>query len=188
MVFGVDGLGMKKKPKYKMYVGFNGYKSFVKNDTKYGGFEFGVKLRCVHKIGLSFSWLKGNYKTDLFPVDGTLYTGALETTKTDAQFFSVMYAPVLVRDKKVNVSFPVHLGIAGLNSKYKDGAASYETYHNSVPGFLRLGASFDFRLMPFLKLGLKVAYQQVFTSLPVAKEALNTPLIGFGISFGRMCK
>ncbi|MBL4862815.1 MAG: hypothetical protein JKY09_07360 [Crocinitomicaceae bacterium] len=174
--------------KVKVFFNFNGKKSFLKNDTKYFGFDFGIKAKCKYKFGFGYSWLKGTYNSDLFPVSTTEFPNALADTRTDAKFYSVLFEPIVFSHKKINISIPIHVGVSDLSSEYKKGTLSYEEYHKSTPLFGDVSANFDFRVFGFMKVGLSLGYRYVGTDLKVASEVFNTPLIGFSLKFGGMCK
>lgn len=178
----------KKDTKTKVFFSFDGKRSFLHNDTKYFGFDFGMKAKCKYKIGFGYSWLRGTYKTDLFPVSTEQYPDAKLDTRTDIKFYSVLFEPIVFREKKLNVSIPIHVGLTELISEYKTSAVSYEHYHLSKPFFGDISANFDFRVLGFMKIGFSLGYRFVGTDLKVASEAFNTPLMGFNVKLGGMCK
>lgn len=178
----------KDNTKIKVFFSFDGKRSFLKNDTRYFGFDFGLKAKCKYKFGFGYSWLRGTYKTDAFPVNQMEYPNAQEDTRTDAKFYSVMFEPIVFRQKKVNISVPIHVGITELTSEYRTSSVSFEEYHLSRPMFGDISANFDFRVLGFMKLGFSLGYRFVATDLDVAAEALNTPLVGFNVKLGGMCK
>lgn len=174
--------------KLKVFLSFDGTSSFLKNDTKYFGLNFGVKAKCKYKIGFGYSWLRGNYKTDAFPVNPEVYPEAMLETRTDAKFYSLFFEPIVFSQNKINISFPLHLGVVDLISDYRSGTFSYENYHNSTPLFGDVSANFDFRVLGFMKIGLSLGYRFVATDLDVASDALNTPLVGLSLKIGGLCK
>jgi len=174
--------------KYKVFVNFNGQKSFIKNDTKYFGLDFGIKAKCQYKIGFGYSWLRGTYKTEEFPVDQTQFPDALSETKTDVKFYSILFEPIIFKEKKVNISIPVHLGVADLSSEYKKGTLSYLEYFNGSPLYGAVAVDINFRVLGFMKLAVSLGYRHVLTDLEVAQESLSTPLLGLGLKIGGMCK
>ena len=180
--------GDSKETKIKVFFNLNSQRSFLQNDTKYFGFDFGIKAKCKYKFGFGYSWLKGTYNTDLFPVSVTTYPDATSDTRTDAKFYSILFEPIVFAQKKINVSVPIHVGVVDLNSEYKKGILSFAEYHRSTPGFADLSANFDFRVLGFMKIGLSLGYRYVLTDLNVASEAFNTPLLGISVKIGGMCK
>ncbi|NQY11421.1 MAG: hypothetical protein HRT71_18135 [Flavobacteriales bacterium] len=177
-----------KKNKLKPFVNLSGSRSFKKDNGKYFGIYFGLKSNCKYRIGLGYTWLRGNYKSDLYPVDPITYPDAKQTTKTNIRLFSIFFSPVVVQKKRFNISIPIHVGISGLKSRYKTSTFNYTKYYSSTPMFARVGADFKFRIYHFLKLGLKLGYQVVLTDFAVGKDAFNTPYIGLGLSIGGICK
>ena len=178
----------EKDTKIKVFFSFDGKRSFLKNDTRYFGFDFGIKAKCKYKFGFGYSWLRGTYNTDAFPVSTSMYPDAQADTRTDAKFYSILFEPIAFRHKKINISIPIHLGVTDLISEYRTGALSHTEYHNSTPIFGDISANFDFRVLGFMKLGFSLGYRYVGTDLEVASEALNTPLLGLNVKFGGMCK
>lgn len=178
----------KKDTKIKTYVSFYGNKSFLQNEAKYFNFSFGLKAKCKYKIGFGYSWLRGNFKTEEYPVNTTDYPDALAQTRTDAKFYSVSFEPILLTEKKINISTPVHIGVSEVISDYQVGTLNYNNYYQGNPVFASVGVDFDFRLLGFMKLGFNLGYRYVLSDLELAQETFSTPLMGFGIKIGGMCK
>ena len=181
-------LSAQKNVKLKPFLELQGKRAFSGNDTKYFGVNFGVRAKCKFKVGFSYSWLRENYTTNDFPVDITLFPDANETTETSAKFLSILFSPLVISQKKINVSIPVNLGLVALKSAYDNVNEGFVDYHSTTPFFGEIGTDIDFRLSRFLKFGVTVGYRNVFTDLEVGKDALNTPLFGLKIKLGRMCK
>ncbi len=173
----------QKNGKLKVYAGLHSSKAIFSNDTKYFGIDIGLKSKCRFKIGYSYSWLRGNYKTDLYPVDNI--TGI--TTKTDATFSAIAFEPIVLKDNKINISIPIKVGMADINSRYKNSGGTYIEYYDEYDPFIEVGANIDYQILGVVKLGASIGYRRLNTDLEVAQNTFSTPLFAFHIKFGRLC-
>ena len=178
----------KKESNISSFVGFSGTASFLNNDAKYFDFSFGIKAKCKYKIGLNYGWLAGGYETSDYPVDTDIYPNATTITKTNLKLYSVLFEPLLIRDKVINISIPFHVGITELESRFKRPDNWYELYHTSNPWFASAAMNMDLKVFAFLKIGLKLGYRYVYSDFEVAQNDLSTPFIAFGVKIGKMCK
>lgn len=178
---------LQSKNRTRIFLEFQGQRSF-QNGTRYFGLNFGLKAKCKYKLGVSYSQLIGNYKTDDFPVNPILYTSADVGTRVDAQFIGLYFSPIFKKGKRVNLLFPLHLGFANLSADYQTVSNGYNNYLQETAGFGSAGVHADFRLLAILKLGLDFSYRYVLTESKIAQEAFNTPLLGVSLRIGRTCK
>lgn len=181
-------LAQEEETKYKTFINFNGSSSFLKNDTKYFNLSFGIKAKCKYKFGVNYGWLRGTYKTEDYPVDLLQYPNAQSETRTDIKFYSVMFEPILIKEKKFNISTPINVGFSDLLSEYKESALNYSEYHKETPFFASVALDADFRILAFMKIGLTLGYRHVFSDLDLATNEFSTPFIGVGIKIGKLCK
>lgn len=178
----------QKRNKLRVFMNFSGNRSLLQNDTKYWNFSFGLKSKCKYKVGLSYSWLRGSFTTDNYPVNLIDYPNAQSTTKTDIKFYSLMFEPILIKGRKMNISLPINTGFTQLISSYKIGVNNFENYHESNPIFASAALDFNFRVLAIMKISFRVGYRHLLSDLPVAANTFSTPFYGFGLKLGGMCK
>jgi hypothetical protein len=177
-----------KGTNYKFYAGIRANKAILSSDTKYRGFDLGLKLKCKLKFGYSYSKLRGNFQSDLYPVDNRKYPAIDNSTRTKARFNAFVLEPIIIKDKKVNISLPIRVGLASIRSEYKASSLSYTEYYSGNSPFTEIGANLDYRILGILKIGVSLSYRYVKSELPVISETFTTPLLGLSLKLGRMCR
>ena len=99
-----------------------------------------------------------------------------------------MFEPILLKEKKFNISTPINIGISDLGSEYKESALNFTEYHKETPIFASIAVDADFRILTFMKIGLTIGYRHVLSNLDLAANEFSTPYIGVGLKIGRLCK
>ena len=190
IIFGQSKIfdGKDKGPNYKFYVGLRGYKVILSNETKYRGFDLGLKVKCKLKFGFSYSQLRGNFQTNLYPVDSRTYQAIDSSTRTYARFNAFVFEPIVLKNKKVNISLPIRFGIGSIHSKYRESRLNYQEYYRGNSPFSQIGVNLDYRILGILKVGVSLSYRYVKSDLLLISDTFSTPLLGLSFKLGRICK
>ncbi len=171
---------MNQKKHIKFHFSFDARRSFVMNQkSKFNGITIGIEVKEKHRFGLSFHGMKskiqfiGDIYKDLFPK-------ATDTLLFDFSYLSFYYDKIWLKNKRWELSSPLHNGAGGVNLRYKDTLGNV-----SVP-FLKqgvyvvsLGAKAQYKVFRWFAFGLGGGYRATFAAKKNVRNVIDAPYYQF---------
>ena len=176
-----DSIPNKKEiRKAKIHFAFDARRSAVIDQTaKFNGITFGVELYEKHRIGIGFHGLQQEVRFR-GAVDKDLYPTATDTLFFNFAYTSLFYDRIWFRNKRWELSSPLHLGAGALTIRYMDTAGiKAPPFVNGGSMIASTGGYAQFKVFRWFALGAGVGYRSALIRDKNITRALNAPYYQF---------
>lgn len=146
------------------------------------GTGFGKK---GHKLTIGYYWLNYGSKQRLINLHKKLAHSINVSyyTKTDVRFVSLAYWYPLYRDKRWVVSLPAEIGLGQESARYREVSGDgYLGKKDFYFGPCQLGIYGEYRVTPWVGLGLQIGYRDAIYRGPFRKH-FKGPYYSYGLTF-----
>jgi len=179
-----DSLGsevlVEKKNAIKFHFAFDARRSFVINHkAKFNGITVGIEVKDKHRFGLSFHGMKskvqfiGEINKDLFP-------NATDTLLFEFSYVSFYYDKIWLKNKRWELSTPLHTGVGGINLRYKDTSGKVSApFLNQGAYVVSLGGKAQYKVFRWFAFGLGGGYRMSFSDKKNVRNVLDAPYYQF---------
>lgn len=178
-----------KKNSWKLLLGLDGRRSVVLNEsTLLGGLKIGATLNKKHKMGIGIYWMKDDIVRHGAP--GLNITDATGDLFFKFGYTSLFYEPVLFRNKRWQLSTPVHLGSAVIELRYLNSLDQRVLFQTTKAPLFELSGVAQYKILRWLAIGTGLGYRGLLVNDQRIKQALNAPvyILQLKILFGVIWK
>ena len=172
-----------KPKKWRAFIGFDSKTSFMDENTFVKGLNLGMRLNNKYKFGLGYYSLDGEVHSDNFPIAEAVTSSA--RTYTDLRYITSMFEPLFKASRKLMFSTPVHIGASFLERDFWKTGVGREVFSQKWDVMAELGAMANYRVIPFVHLGLGVNYRYISSTEDIVKDLFNKPVFQFKLKIGR---
>jgi hypothetical protein len=187
----MDSSNRKKEEKnLKFFFGFDSRRSFVlKNNSKFLGAKIGFLYKNKHRFGIGLYGMQVPI-TFVGEVDKNKYTDATDTVRFNFGYGSLFYEYIWYKNKRWDLSTPIHLGIGNLAFSYKDTASLYQPLFGGGALMTELTGVAQFKVFRWFALGSGVGYRMMLIDDKTIRKSLNSPVYIFQVKilFGEIYK
>ncbi len=180
----------KEEKRIKFFIGLDARRSFVLNkNTKFNGIKIGLSYNNKHRFGLGIYGMQQPI-TFVGEVDRIKHPEATDTVRFNFGYGSIFYEYVWFKNKRWDLSTPIHFGLGNLSFSYLDTAKAYQPLYGGGALMTELTGVAQFKVFRWFALGSGVGYRMMLVDDKTIRNNLNSPvyIIQFKILFGEIYK
>jgi hypothetical protein len=180
----------KEEKNLKFFLGFDARRSFVlKNNSKFNGIKIGLSYKNKHRFGLGLYGMQEPI-TFVGEVDRFKHPDATDTVRFNFGYGSLFYEYVWLKNKRWDLSTPIHFGIGNLAFSYKDTSSLYKPLFGGGVLMTELTGVAQFKVFRWFALGSGVGYRMMLIDDITIRKSLNSPVYIFQVKilFGEIYK
>jgi hypothetical protein len=187
----IDSTYSKKEEKHlKFFFGFDARRSFVlKNNSKFNGIKIGLSYKNKHRFGIGLYGMQEPI-TFVGEVDRIKHPDATDTVRFNFGYGSLFYEYVWFKNKRWDLSTPIHFGLGNLAFSFKDTSANYQRLFGGGALMTELTGVAQFKIFRWFALGTGVGYRMMLIDDKTIRKSLNSPVYIFQVKilFGEIYK
>lgn len=187
----IDSSYSKKEEKnLKFFFGFDARRSFVlKKNSKFNGIKIGLSYKNKHRFGLGLYGMQEPI-TFVGEVDRIKHPDATDTVRFNFGYGSLFYEYVWFKNKRWDLSTPIHFGLGNLAFSFKDTSANYQRLFGGGALMTELTGVAQFKIFRWFALGTGVGYRMMLIDDKTIRKSLNSPVYIFQVKilFGEIYK
>jgi hypothetical protein len=187
-----DTIIQKKSEKsdFKFFFALDARRSFVlEKNSKFNGLKLGFTYKDKHRFGLGIYGMQQPLRF-VGDVDKTNYPDATDTVSFNFSYSSIFYEYVWLKNKRWELSSPLHLGLGNLIFSYLDTASLFRPLYRGGALMTEITGVAQYKVFRWFAVGTGAGYRVMLLSEKSIRQSLNSPvyLIQFKVLFGELYK
>lgn len=162
--------------KPKLYFNLDTRNSFITNSyAKIRGFKAGVNFNHTTKFAIGYNWLGSELLRE------TKINNQIVLAKLNLWYISPYFEYSFYKEKNIELSIPVHLGVGVSNYKYQESKTK-----NILHIIYEPAMTIQYRVLKYFAIGGGIGYRLLLTGNEKTVENFNSPIyiLKFKIFFG----
>lgn len=186
-----DSITVKEKEdvKFLFTLDARGSRVFDQKVSFYG-IKMGLNYQDKNRFGIGLYGLKQPIQQINTPVDYLKYPDATDTNQVDFNYFSFFYERVWLKNKRWELTTPIHLGLGGLVASYKDTSGNFVPYLRGGSWLVEVSGVAQYKVFRWFAIGAGFGQRWLLTRDKPAKKVINGPvtILQFKLLLGELFK
>lgn len=169
--------------KNKFLLALDARRSFVLDKkTKFNGLKIGAVVSEKYKIGLGLYWMERPIILRDIKLNKEQYPDASDTVKFNFNYTSIFYEPIWYKNKRWELSTPLHLGIGAIRLSYRDtsNTKDVEFLKGGTP-LAGISAAAEFKIWRWLAIGSGAGYRFILLNDSKVRKSVSAPIYSFSL-------